>query len=74
MGGDIGLPVTIPASIEFARQFPDAQLLLVGLPDESGRQDAASSGNDASVSGAVRPGYLYGANDERRPAGAALGY
>lgn len=33
MGGDIGLPVTIPASIEFARQFPDARLLLVGLPD-----------------------------------------
>jgi glycerol-3-phosphate acyltransferase PlsX len=33
MGGDIGLPVTIPASIEFVRQFPDVRLLLVGLPD-----------------------------------------
>lgn len=33
MGGDFGLPVTIPAAIEFARQFPDSQLLLVGLPD-----------------------------------------
>jgi len=33
MGGDFGLPVTIPAAIEFARQFPDARLLLVGLPD-----------------------------------------
>jgi len=33
MGGDFGLPVTIPAAIEFARQFPDTQLLLVGLPD-----------------------------------------
>ncbi|MFA1634360.1 phosphate acyltransferase PlsX [Achromobacter ruhlandii] len=33
MGGDFGLPVTIPAAIEFARQFPDIRLLLVGLPD-----------------------------------------
>jgi glycerol-3-phosphate acyltransferase PlsX len=30
MGGDFGLPVTIPAAIEFLRQFPDTQLLLVG--------------------------------------------
>jgi len=33
MGGDIGLPTTIPASVAFARQCPDAQLLLVGVPD-----------------------------------------
>ena len=33
MGGDFGLPVTIPAAIEFARRFPDTRLLLVGLPD-----------------------------------------
>lgn len=33
MGGDFGLPVTTPAAIEFARQFPDTRLLLVGLPD-----------------------------------------
>src|SRR5690606_22428732 len=33
MGGDFGLPVTSPAAIEFARQFPDSRLLLVGLPD-----------------------------------------
>ena len=32
MGGDIGLPVTIPASVEFARQRPDVRLLLVGQP------------------------------------------
>jgi gamma-glutamyltranspeptidase/glutathione hydrolase len=51
-----------------------AELVLVGLPDGAQPDGAASSGNDASVSGAVRPGYLYGANDERRPAGAALGY
>jgi len=34
MGGDAGLPVTIPAAVEFARQFPDTRLLLVGLPDQ----------------------------------------
>lgn len=33
MGGDFGLPVTIPAAIEFARQFSDTRLLLVGLAD-----------------------------------------
>jgi len=33
MGGDFGLPITIPAAIEFARQTTDTRLLLVGLPD-----------------------------------------
>ena len=33
----------------------------------------ASSGNDASRTGGMRPGLLYGANDDRRPAGAAIG-
>ena len=33
-----------------------------------------SSGNDASRTGALRPGLIYGANDDRRPAGAAVGY
>jgi gamma-glutamyltranspeptidase/glutathione hydrolase len=33
-----------------------------------------SPGNDAALSGGMRPGVIYGANDSRRPAGAALGY
>lgn len=50
-----------------------AELIEVGLPGLAA--DASqSSGNDASVSGKVRVGYFYGANDERRPAGEALGY
>jgi gamma-glutamyltranspeptidase/glutathione hydrolase len=50
-----------------------AELILVGRRDF--RQDeTASSGNDAAASGGIRPGYFYGANDARRPAGAALGY
>lgn len=32
MGGDFGLPVTIPAAIEFVGKYPDVELLLVGIP------------------------------------------
>ena len=34
MGGDEGIPVTVPAALDFAQRFPDTHLLLVGLPDE----------------------------------------
>jgi glycerol-3-phosphate acyltransferase PlsX len=34
MGGDEGLPVTLPACLAFASQHPDVHLLLVGLPQE----------------------------------------
>ncbi|WP_156117684.1 gamma-glutamyltransferase [Collimonas arenae] len=50
-----------------------AELIMIGLPGAAG-VSAASSGNDAGVSGIVRPGLYYGANDTRRPAGAAIGY
>ena len=33
MGGDHGLPVTVPAALTFLSQKPDARVLLVGLPD-----------------------------------------
>ena len=33
MGGDEGLPVTVPASFEFANRFSDVQLLLFGQPE-----------------------------------------
>lgn len=49
-----------------------AELIMVGLPGATG-VSADSSGNDAAVSGKVREGYLYGANDVRRPAGEAAG-
>ncbi|HCU0242402.1 TPA: gamma-glutamyltransferase [Morganella morganii] len=49
-----------------------AELIMVGLPGAA-RVSADSSGNDAAVSGKVREGYLYGANDVRRPAGEAAG-
>lgn len=50
-----------------------AELIEVAPPQAAG-EHAASSGNDAAASGALRPGLYYGANDARRPAGAAIGY
>lgn len=47
MGGDHGLPVTVPATIAFARNHPDARCLLVGdesLIRQSLQQNAAPAG------------------------------
>nr|WP_308921183.1 gamma-glutamyltransferase [Janthinobacterium sp. J1-1] len=49
------------------------ELIMMGLPNAAG-VGAASAGNDSGVSGKVLPGYIYGANDGRRPAGSAVGY
>ena len=49
------------------------ELIEVGLPGLAA-DPSSNSGNDSAVSGKVRVGYFYGANDERRPAGEALGY
>ena len=48
-----------------------AEAILVGPPADP---DAASSGNDAMAASKPVPGRLYGAHDDRRPAGAAGGY
>ena len=45
--------------------------LIVVAPPEAAAGGPASSGNDSASSGAVLSGRLYGANDARRPAGAA---
>lgn len=34
MGGDHGIPVTIPACMAFLKQAPDAELILVGIQDQ----------------------------------------
>lgn len=49
------------------------EMILVGLPNAAGVKEEGS-GNDSGVSGQVRPGFVYGANDSRRPAGSAEGY
>ncbi|HYB10345.1 MAG TPA: gamma-glutamyltransferase [Alphaproteobacteria bacterium] len=50
-----------------------AELIEVGR-EAPGSNSVATSGNDAALSGGVLRGFLYGANDARRPAGAAVGY
>ena len=51
-------------------EWGGAELIEVG-PQPTG-QGPESSGNDAARSGKVRPGWIYGATDDRRPAGAAV--
>jgi len=49
----------------------------VGLIERAPDVGAGGAGtyvSDQSLSGKVRPGWLYGASDARRPAGAAAGY
>ncbi len=51
-----------------------AEMIAVGPGVGAGSKPAeASSGNDSSRAGRMRPNLLYGANDDRRPAGAAAG-
>ncbi len=47
-----------------------AELVAVGAPNANTLGQAA---NDSALSGKTRRGMLYGANDDRRPAGAAVG-
>jgi gamma-glutamyltranspeptidase/glutathione hydrolase len=49
------------------------EMILMGLPGAVGVAPS-SAGNDSGVSGKVLPGFIYGANDNRRPAGSAAGY
>ncbi|NGM87407.1 phosphate acyltransferase PlsX [Parapusillimonas sp. SGNA-6] len=48
MGGDAGLPVTVPAAYEFAQRHPDTHFLLVGDPAgiEAGLRSVGSRGSD----------------------------
>ncbi len=54
MGGDHGLPVTVPAALSFARQQPEASVLLVGRQGEidqelQGRPELAELGGRVRV-------------------------
>ena len=49
-----------------------AEAILIGPPADPAA--VASSGNDAMAASKPVPGRLYGAHDDRRPAGAAAGY
>ena len=56
-----------------APQTPWGAMELIAVGLEKSRVAAASSGGDAARSGRMWPGWFYGANDPRRPAGVALG-
>ena len=43
MGGDHGLPVTVPAALSFLRTHPDAEVLLTGLPEAIDAQVAQAT-------------------------------
>ncbi len=47
-----------------------AELVAVG---QKRTETLGQAANDSALSGQMRPGLLYGANDDRRPAGAAVG-
>jgi gamma-glutamyltranspeptidase / glutathione hydrolase len=57
---------------KMAEQSPWGGAELIEIGPAQSAAGAASSGNDAARSGTVRPGWVYGASDDRRPAGAAL--
>jgi gamma-glutamyltranspeptidase / glutathione hydrolase len=50
-----------------------AEGILVGQPVPLSPAVTASAGDDSTHGGTIKPGRRYGANDERRPAGAAIG-
>lgn len=50
MGGDEGIPVTVPAAFAFAERFADTYLLLVGLPEDLERAVIVAAKHYPSVS------------------------
>jgi gamma-glutamyltranspeptidase/glutathione hydrolase len=65
--GEMGYKITEQAP------WGAAEAILVGPEAASGAATAIGI-DDSTRGGTVRPGVLYGANDARRPAGAAIGY
>ena len=51
-----------------------AEAILIGPPEDAAVSQASSTGNDAMAAHRPIPGRLYGAHDDRRPAGTASGY
>jgi gamma-glutamyltranspeptidase/glutathione hydrolase len=49
------------------------EAIMVAPKTQAGAAGPASSGNDRMRGGRMRPGMIYGARDDRQPAGAAIG-
>ncbi len=47
---------------------------LIVIPQVSSGENRPSSGNDSALGGQLRAGFMYGASDDRRAAGLAVGY
>jgi gamma-glutamyltranspeptidase/glutathione hydrolase len=58
---------------KIAEQTPWGAAEIVVLPAAKPSDEPASSGNDSRVGGLLRPGHIYGSNDNRRPSGSAVG-
>ena len=58
---------------KIVEQTPWGAAEIIVLPVAGSSDGPASSGNDSRSGGAMRPGHIYGANDNRRPAGSAVG-
>ncbi len=59
---------------KLVEQTPWGAAELIEMGSIAAAAGTTSSGNDAALSGKLLPGVIYGANDDRRPAGAAVGY
>ncbi len=55
------------------RPWGSAELIVIG-PATPTQRNFRESGGDGASAGMMRPGLFYGANDDRRPSGAAMGY
>jgi len=55
-------------------QTPWGAAELIVAPLQTDKSTTASSGNDSALSLSGRAGLIYGANDNRRPSGSAVGY
>ena len=59
---------------KMTEQTPWGAAEVIMIPGTASEASVASSGNDSTFSRGAQPGYVYGATDDRRPAGAAIGY
>jgi gamma-glutamyltranspeptidase / glutathione hydrolase len=64
---------TMGYHIKVQHDWGATELIAVGPPPDKSDSVESTSADEAMSEG-MRPGLLYGANDSRRPAGAAIGY
>jgi len=68
MGGDHGPPVTVPACLDFLATHPEAELLLVGLPEPLQRELARARAQDRPGISIVPAAEVVGMDEDVRTA------